>query len=216
MFNDNYDYDDSSTKESNNSGKNLKLILIIAAIFIVFIIILLIINSATKTKTSPTPTPSAPTIIDNGDDDDDNEYEPGDQDPESPEEKRVGSPEYGYITIPGNWEDYKDTASNTSLQYTDGSYIITLKAVKATESNALAYATAVKQSFINDGVDTTGATVSLGKYKAYQVWGYYTGVQKWCVCWIFEAEDDKTHYISVEGPEKTSVFKIPETFSIVR
>ncbi len=213
MFNDDYEEETLSTEENNDSGKKFKLILIIAGVFIAFIVILLIINSMSKSNTTPTPTPSAPVVIED-------EYEEGEEEEEEeeeiPEEQRVGSSSYGYVTIPGDWIEYQDAATNSSLQYTDGSYIITLKAVSSSESNALAYATAVKRSFEADNVDTTGATVSLGKYKAYQVYGYYTSVKKWHVCWIFEAEDGKTHFISVEGPEKTSAFKIPETFSIVR
>ena len=212
MFNDDYEEETTSTQENNDSGKNFKIILIIGGIFIAFIVILLIVNAVSKPKTQPQPTPSAPVVIED-------EYESGEEEEEEeeePEEQRVGSSSYGYITIPGDWVAYQDTNSNSSLQYTDGSYIVTLKAVESSQSNALSYATAVKRSFEGDGVDTTGATVSLGKYKAYQVYGYYTSVQKWHVCWIFEAEDGKTHFISVEGPKKTSVFKIPETFSIIR
>ena len=212
MFNDDYEEETTSTQENNDSGKNFKIILIIGGIFIAFIVILLIVNAVSKPKTQPQPTPSAPVVIEE-------EYESGEEEEEEeeePEEQRVGSSSYGYITIPGDWVAYQDTNSNSSLQYTDGSYIVTLKAVESSQSNALSYATAVKRSFEGDGVDTTGATVSLGKYKAYQVYGYYTSVQKWHVCWIFEAEDGKTHFISVEGPEKTEAFKIPETFSIIR
>lgn len=213
MFNDDYEDETVSTEENNDSSKNFKIILIIAGIFIAFIVILLIVNAVSKPKTQPQPTPSAPVVID------DDDYESGEDEEEEeevPEEQRVGSSSYGYITIPGDWVAYQDANSNSSLQYTDGTYIITLKAVQSSQSSALSYATAVKRNFENDGVDTTGATVSLGKYKAYQVYGYYTSVQKWHVCWIFEAEDGKTHFISVEGPEKTEAFKIPETFSIIR
>ena len=213
MFNDDYEDETVSTEENNDSGKNFKIILIIAGIFIAFIVILLIVNAVSKPKTQPQPAPSAPVVID------DDDYESGEdeeEEEEAPEEQRVGSSSYGYITIPGDWVAYQDANSNSSLQYTDGTYIITLKAVQSSQSSALSYATAVKRNFENDGVDTTGATVSLGKYKAYQVYGYYTSVQKWHVCWIFEAEDGKTHFISVEGPEKTEAFKIPETFSIIR
>lgn len=213
MFNDDYEDETVSTEENNDSGKNFKIILIIAGIFIAFIVILLIVNAVSKPKTQPQPAPSAPVVID------DDDYESGEDEEEEeevPEEQRVGSSSYGYITIPGDWVAYQDANSNSSLQYTDGTYIITLKAVQSSQSSALSYATAVKRNFENDGVDTTGATVSLGKYKAYQVYGYYTSVQKWHVCWIFEAEDGKTHFISVEGPEKTEAFKIPETFSIIR
>lgn len=213
MFNDDYEDETVSTEENNDSSKNFKIILIIAGIFIAFIVILLIVNAVSKPKTQPQPAPSAPVVID------DDDYESGEDEEEKeevPEEQRVGSSSYGYITIPGDWVAYQDANSNSSLQYTDGTYIITLKAVQSSQSSALSYATAVKRNFENDGVDTTGATVSLGKYKAYQVYGYYTSVQKWHVCWIFEAEDGKTHFISVEGPEKTEAFKIPETFSIIR
>lgn len=213
MFNDDYEDETVSTEDNNDSSKNFKIILIIAGIFIAFIVILLIVNAVSKPKTQPQPTPSAPVVID------DDDYESGEDEEEEeevPEEQRVGSSSYGYITIPGDWVAYQDANSNSSLQYTDGTYIITLKAVQSSQSSALSYATAVKRNFENDGVDTTGATVSLGKYKAYQVYGYYTSVQKWHVCWIFEAEDGKTHFISVEGPEKTEAFKIPETFSIIR
>lgn len=213
MFNDDYEDETVSTEENNDSSKNFKIILIIAGIFIAFIVILLIVNAVSKPKTQPQPAPSAPVVID------DDDYESGEDEEEEeevPEDQRVGSSSYGYITIPGDWVAYQDANSNSSLQYTDGTYIITLKAVQSSQSSALSYATAVKRNFENDGVDTTGATVSLGKYKAYQVYGYYTSVQKWHVCWIFEAEDGKTHFISVEGPEKTEAFKIPETFSIIR
>ena len=213
MFNDDYEDETVSTEDNNDSSKNFKIILIIAGIFIAFIVILLIVNAVSKPKTQPQPAPSAPVVID------DDDYESGEDEGEKeevPEEQRVGSSSYGYITIPGDWVAYQDANSNSSLQYTDGTYIITLKAVQSSQSSALSYATAVKRNFENDGVDTTGATVSLGKYKAYQVYGYYTSVQKWHVCWIFEAEDGKTHFISVEGPEKTEAFKIPETFSIIR
>lgn len=212
MFNDDYEEETTSTQDNNDSGKNFKIILIIGGIFIAFIVILLIVNAVSKPKTQPQPTPSAPVIIED-------EYESGEEEEEEeevPEEQRVGSSSYGYITIPGDWVAYQDASSNSSLQYTDGSYIVTLKSVESSQSSALSYATAVKRSFEGDGVDTTGATVSLGKYKAYQVYGYYTSVQKWHVCWIFEAEDGKTHFISVEGPEKTDAFRIPETFSIIR
>lgn len=212
MFNDDYE-DETTGAESNDSGKSFKLILIIGGIFIGFIILLLIINSMSKPKTPAQPTPSAPVVIK------DDEYESGDEEDdeeEEPQEQRVGSSSYGYITIPGDWQAYQDVNSNSSLQYTDGTYIVTLKAVESSQSSALSYATSVKRKFEGDGVDTTGATVSLGKYKAYQVYGYYTSVKKWHVCWIFEAEDGKTHFISVEGPEKTNAFKIPETFSIIR
>ena len=147
MFNDDYEDETVSTEENNDSSKNFKIILIIAGIFIAFIVILLIVNAVSKPKTQPQPAPSAPVVID------DDDYESGEDEEEKeevPEEQRVGSSSYGYITIPGDWVAYQDANSNSSLQYTDGTYIITLKAVQSSQSSALSYATAVKRNFEND------------------------------------------------------------------
>ena len=115
MFNDDYEDETLSTEENNDSGKNFKLILIIAGVFIGFIVILLLVNSMSKPKTSPQPTPSAPVVIQ-----DDEDYESGEEEEEEvPEEQRVGNSSYGYITIPGDWQEYQDAASNSSLQFTD-------------------------------------------------------------------------------------------------
>lgn len=70
----------------------------------------------------------------------------------------------------------------------------------------------------SEGVEKlTEATVTLGKYSAYQVYGYYASDNVWLVCWFFEAEDGKTHYISIEGPDPSSEhFNIPKTFSLTK
>lgn len=67
----------------------------------------------------------------------------------------------------------------------------------------------------DDVQDLTGVTVKIGKYTSYQVYGYYPIDKVWLVVWVFEAEDERTHYIALEGPDRKSEhFLIPDTFSL--
>ena len=133
--------------------------------------------------------------------------------------KRVGSDEFGYITIPENWANFVDVDGNSTLQYSYANvYIATLYAVPTTQISAYNYASNIMTKLQSEGVQNVqGATVSVGKYSAYQVYGYYANENIWLVCWFFEAEDGKTHYISIEGPDNTSEhFNIPNTFSLTK
>ncbi len=130
--------------------------------------------------------------------------------------QKVGNSEFGYITIPSNWTKFYDPDAPKTLQYSFGaSYIVTLYAVDTKELSADAYAQSTAYGMKQENAqNVTGATVTIGKYTAYQVYGKYSD-GKWLVCWHFEAEDGKTHYISVEGADASSeYFKIPETFSL--
>ena len=131
--------------------------------------------------------------------------------------KRVGSDEFGYITIPENWVNFVDVDKNSTLQYSYANiYIATLYAVPTTQIDAYNYASNIMTKLQSEGVQNVqGATVSVGKYSAYQVYGYYSNENTWLVCWFFETEDGKTHYISIEGPDRNSeYFNIPNSFSL--
>ena len=131
--------------------------------------------------------------------------------------KRVGDDKFGYVTVPSNWYRFVDPNATSTLQYSYANvYIVTLYARDKSEISARDYATNTMYKMKQEGAENvTGATVSLGKYTAYQVYGYYKNENLWLVCWHFETEDNKTHYISMEGPDASSEhFKIPETFSL--
>ena len=133
------------------------------------------------------------------------------------EGKRVGSDEFGYITIPENWTNFIDVDENSTLQYSYANiYIATLYAVPTTQIDAYNYASNIMNKLKSEGVQNVqGATVNVGKYSAYQVYGYSSNENIWLVCWFFETEDGKTHYISIEGPDRNSeYFNIPESFSL--
>lgn len=133
------------------------------------------------------------------------------------EGKRVGNDEFGYITVPENWAKFMDIDGNSTLQYSYANvYIATLYAIPTTQVSAYTYAVNIMNKLKSDGVQNVqGATVNVGKYTAYQVYGYYSNENIWLVCWFFEAEDGKTHYISIEGPDSSSeYFNIPNSFSL--
>ncbi len=63
--------------------------------------------------------------------------------------------------------------------------------------------------------DATSEVTKLGNCDAYRISCYYADKNMHLVIWIFEAEDVKTHYVSVEGPdEKNDKFEIPAKFTL--
>ena len=139
--------------------------------------------------------------------------------------KRVGEDNYGYVTVPKNWAKFYD-ASASALQYSYASvYIISLDYI---EDSQLSAKTAASNYMYNkqnstDVTGVTGATVKIGKnkeYTAYQVYMYYPSDDTYLITYWFEAEDNKVHYIALEGPGELSDKKIedylsiPESFSL--
>lgn len=136
---------------------------------------------------------------------------------EEEEGKRVGSEEFGYITVPDNWYKFIDVDGNDTLQYSYANvYIATLYAIDTETADAETYANSCWYTIENAGAtNIKGAQVTVAGYDAYQVYGYYEEENIWLVMWFFETGDGKTRYIAIEGPDPESeFFKIPETFSI--
>ena len=139
--------------------------------------------------------------------------------------KVVGDDNYGYISIPSNWNKFYDVDGNNSLQYSYANvYIVSLNVLEGT-SSAKDYASNYMYNKQNssDVTGVTGATVTIGKnkeYTAYQVYMYYPSDSTYLVTYWFEAEDGKIHYIALEGPQEldgvkiTDYLYIPESFSL--
>lgn len=158
-------------------------------------------TNTTSTNTTSTNTTSTNTISTNT----------------SSNSQRVGTDEFGYVTVPNNWYRFIDPDATSTFQYSYANvYIVTLYARDKAGMTAKDTATNSMYNMKQEGAENvTGATVSLGKYTAYQVYGHYRSENIWLVSWHFEAEDGKIHYISMEGPDASSeFFKIPETFSL--
>lgn len=130
---------------------------------------------------------------------------------------KIGNSEFGYLKVEDNWYKYNDVDNLSVLEYTlDGNWIISMYARPSSTIDAKTYADSCYTRMKQDGaVGVTGATVKVGIYTAYQVYGYYTSLNKWLVTWCFEPGDKKTHYIGIEGPDRYSDnFKIPDTFTL--
>lgn len=130
---------------------------------------------------------------------------------------KIGNSEFGYLKVEDNWYKYNDVDNPSVLEYTlDGNWIISMYAKPSSTIDAKTYADSCYTRMKQDGsVGVTGATVKVGIYTAYQVYGYYTSLNKWLVTWCFELGDKKTHYIGIEGPDRYSDnFKIPDTFTL--
>lgn len=123
--------------------------------------------------------------------------------------KRVGSKEYGFVSVPKDWGTFYDVDGTEALQYSYGNeWIVTLFSVDASQANALTYANAVYSSFAGENVeDIDTCTVAINDYTAYQVAAYYPDEKTHLICWFIDGkENDKTYYIAVEGPDPTSEY----------
>ncbi len=201
---------DTNNSNLNNNFKkdNKKLIIlfsIIGGLVLLGVVITLIMFSLI---------PNKDTINDSN-----SNYEENTNDVEVEESgKRIGTEEFGYVTVPDNWVRFYDVDGSSTYQYSyAGIWIVTLYAVPKTQIDAKSYASNVRYAmeYEEGATNVTGATVTLGKYNAYQVYGYYPDDNVWLVSWYFEAEDGKTHYLSIEGPDRYSDnFNIANTFSL--
>lgn len=119
------------------------------------------------------------------------------------EGQRIGSKEYGFISVPKDWVKFIDVDGNSTIQYSYGiTWISTIFSLDANITDAQNYATVVYSKLSDDGVsDLKAETEKVNGYKAYKVYGYYTDEGKWLVCWFIDGKNDKTYYIAVEGPD---------------
>lgn len=127
----------------------------------------------------------------------------------------IGTDEFGHVTIPATWVRFRDLDGGTDLQYSDpqGNSIITLnifsddglteeqKAKVTAETAASSVWYNLEQ---NEVQEIEGAQVTLGKYNAFQIYGFFISedhsLPSMIVCWIFEDENNVLHYISAEEP----------------
>ncbi|MBP5678826.1 MAG: hypothetical protein J6X28_03245 [Bacilli bacterium] len=119
---------------------------------------------------------------------------------------RVGSPDYGWVSIPNTWSTFKDQNGNSTLQFTDdGTWIVTLYALPTNEMNATDWANTVYLKIKEaGGQNLTASTSSIDNYSAFMVTAYYPKQKKYITTWFFESKSGKTHYLAIEGPDPNS------------
>lgn len=118
---------------------------------------------------------------------------------------RVGSEEYGFISIPNTWHIFKDTNDNNTLQYTDdGTWIATIYAQDTSDMSAVNWANNAYRDFQSKGIDSLNtSTTSINSYNAYVITAFYRDQNKYLTTWFFESDEGKTHYLALEGPTTT-------------
>lgn len=128
----------------------------------------------------------------------------------------IGDSDFGYLEVDETWSNYEDEEESDMLRYSSGLYLISLYAVPKLQASSEDYQTNVLKALEEDGVENATSEVSkLGDYDAYKISGHYVDRNMHLVIWIFEAEDNKTHYVSVEGPDESNEkFEIPVKFSL--
>lgn len=128
--------------------------------------------------------------------------------------RTVGTDEYGYVKVPTDWIKFFDPEAPQTFQYSYlMSYIITLYAYDKSITDPYLLANNLKIATEQKGVSVNMTPTTIDKYNAYKLEYLSEGV--WLNIYFFKAEDNKVHYISIEGPDKNSeYFNIPKTFKL--
>ena len=132
--------------------------------------------------------------------------------------QRVGSAEYGFVSIPTTWTKFSSPEGGKSLQYSDGTgWIVTIFATSMQETTPVAYSEAIVNNMNQMGAENVKVEqTTLNDFSGYKVSGYYKNVNVYITAWIVDGKDSKSHYISLEGPgpltEDNSYYEIIKSF----
>ena len=133
--------------------------------------------------------------------------------------QRVGSDDYGYISIPDNWIKFTDVDGGDSVQYTDGSgyNIVTMNAYTKEKANigegeefnaeTIAQRIAYHWKDNKEVDDFWGAKSTVAGNEAFQINVVLKSTQNLTV-WVFK-QGDKVYMMSFEGDEDTLYEFIP-------
>ena len=131
----------------------------------------------------------------------------------------VGNSQTGVIDLTyGTWYEWREAnggwpkevvASAQAYEMSSGSIITMLTYNTNVDPKTMANAAADKL-YKDNCTGVEGATVRLGGYDAYQVYGLYPD-NTYFVCWYFKGNDNYLHYVAVEFPKSEySVFSMVE------
>lgn len=135
--------------------------------------------------------------------------------------KLVGQSNYGFVTVPETWVTVTED-DEEGLQYgsaiSSNGYFVSMLVSDTSEATAAEWLENMKFVFEQTGVtDIETSDVKVGSYDAKLITGYYDAISRWLAAYMFETGDGKTHYVSIEGPDKENVaFEIPLTFQLTK
>lgn len=123
--------------------------------------------------------------------------------------KRVGNSDVGYTYVPADYMNFQEiggTGFEYSDQYSSFSYdIVGLNADDSIHAMAMAqsYAYFISEGDFggNDPDTSVYAKETFGGYEGYAIKTYYPDDNMWLYIFVFDDENDRGHYISVEFHE---------------
>jgi len=120
--------------------------------------------------------------------------------------KEIGEEKFGYMQVPEDWLRFYelgvDEAASTMYQYSSPDQVSVVTMSYSEDLDAETLANAYYQGYSQDAVDgLTAATVTLDGKTAYQIYGYFTDVNKIMVTWVFDGEDGLAHSLSIESQD---------------
>ncbi len=131
--------------------------------------------------------------------------------------KEIGDEKFGYMQVPENWCIFEDIGvENTTPIYQycspDRESIVTLSYFEGMDAELIA--NAYYQGYSEDDVEElTAATVMLDGKTAYQVYGYFTDINKTMVTWVIDGDDGLTHSLSIESQDY-DIFSLSGTYTL--
>ncbi|MBE6844456.1 MAG: hypothetical protein E7508_01900 [Ruminococcus sp.] len=131
--------------------------------------------------------------------------------------KEIGDEKFGYMQVPENWCIFEDIGVDDSTplcQYCspDRASIVTMSYFEGMDAELVA--NAYYQGYSEDAVEElTAATVMLDGKTAYQVYGYFTDINKIMVTWVIDGEDGLAHSLSIESQDY-DVFSLSGTYTL--
>ena len=117
---------------------------------------------------------------------------------------RVGSKDYGYVSVPNSWTPFGIDETNQTIQYSDGTgWIVTLFSVDEKTISSKDWANSIINQMRTVGASEIGMEeTKINQYSGYKIFGYYSNVTTYLAAWVVEGNDGKNHYIAIEGPNR--------------
>lgn len=118
------------------------------------------------------------------------------------EAQRVGTSEFGFVSVPTTWTKFTSAEGGQSLQYSDGTgWIVTLYSTSMQQTTPVTYSETIVKNMNQMGAENVKfEPTNLNGYDGYIVSGYYRNVNVYITAWIVDGKDSKSHYLSIEGP----------------
>lgn len=135
------------------------------------------------------------------------------------EMQRIGTAGHGYVSVPKDWVRMPEAEKDGSFNYVDKekNNMVALNSASNTWMNAENFAKLRLDTAKSSGASQPQMTNEKhGTYDMYKVFFYNSETKKWVFEYVFEAEDERTHYLVVELVDKTSslISSVPDSWSL--